>query len=374
MRLKNGKELRGRVLVEGADRVLLSKGGKEQWIPLAQVRGVDSVLRRLEKYLEDEGRISAEDLAARVALAKEIQAAGLAREAALEAWTVLRRDPQNAEAHALLGHRKKGSRWLLPVGQDWLGWTEALRIRSDWGKAWEFETEHFALRTDHAIFSAVQIARDLERFYVKAIRLLAPAEARENVEPVHVHLHRDAKDFPQRGLLIEGYFLRNENRVFALLEESGRPHVLLHEVAHAIFHNAILRGESGAPAWLDEGLAEYLSGCVPEGPGPLRFEEGSRKLIHFDRVRNQKELFSFKGMLNFAENDFASSDRRDLRYSQAYTFVHFLLHGDGMRNRDGLFAFLRDLPRGSASPTRFFEILGVPAETVERRWLAYVGR
>ena len=77
-------------------------------------------------------------------------------------------------------------------------------------------------------------------------------------------------------------------------------------------------------------------------------------------------------MLNFASGDFHDSSNVDLKHAQAYTLVHFLLHGDEGRHRAGFFAFLRGAYAGKASSTDFKSAIGAPMEELEAGWTAHV--
>lgn len=373
--LQDGKELRGRALVDAKDRVLFAERGKERWIPVSQIRSLDSVSRRMKKFLDESAALDDEDAAGRLALAERMLLEYCRPGARLEAWRVLAADPRNDRAHEILGHKKRGGEWLLPLGQEWITLADARRIRSDWGKAWELESEHYAFRTNREIFEAAKLAQDLERFYLQVIRLLAPAEAHEILAPFSVYAFREAKDFPKIAGSIAGYFQRGEARAYLLLPDQDLPPIVFHEMAHGILFHAISHKKEGAiPTWADEGLAEYFSHCVQGRPGRIRFEEGTRHEPYFQALRSEAELFGFKGMLNFSANDFLSSTKRDLRYAQVYGWVYWLLHGQEGKMRDGFAAFLRECPRGAASPTKLFSCLGQSADALESRWLAYLGR
>lgn len=373
--LADGKEIRGRVWVEGKERIFFSEKGRERWIPREKIQALDTVNGRMRKFLDESAALEDADVIGRLALAERMLLEYCRRGAELEAWRVLEVDPRASRAHEILGHKKRAGEWQLPFGQDWVSLADAIRLRSDWGKAWEFDSEHFSFRSNRNIFDAAKLAQDLERYYLAILQLLAPAEPEEILKPFSVHVYRDEKDFPKIGLSIGGYFQRVEDRAYIYYPGEDRALVIYHEMAHGILHHAISRKKDGSiPPWADEGLAEYLAGCVQGQPGRIRFEEGAKIEAHFRLLRNEKDLFGIKGTLNFSANDFLSSSKRELRYAQVYGFCYLFFHGDDRRLRGGFFDFLQECHRGSASPTRLFQVLGLSAEALEERWLSFLGR
>lgn len=373
--LADGKEIRGRALVEAKDRVLFLEKGKERWIPAAQIRSLDSVSRRMKKFLEESAALSDEDALGRLALAERMLLEYCRPGAMLEAWRVLAIEPHNDRANEILGHKKRGGVWQLPIGQEWVPLADAQRARADWGKAWEFSSEHFAFRTNRNVFAAAKLAQDMERLYLEALRMLAPAEAREILTPFSVYVYREDKDFPKVGGSVAGYFSRSEDRAYLFVPGEECPPIVYHELAHGIFFHSIARKREGAiPYWADEGLAEFFAHCAQGLPGRLRFEESAKHLPYFALLRSESELFRLKGMLNFSSADFFSSTNRELRYAQVYGWVYWLLHGEEGKFREGFLSFLRECPKGSASPTKLFNSLGLPAEALEKKWYSFLGR
>ena len=76
--------------------------------------------------------------------------------------------------------------------------------------------------------------------------------------------------------------------------------------------------------------------------------------------------------MTFDSTDFLASSRADLKYAEAYTLVHFLLHAENGRRRPGFIAFLKSAFKGQASQTHFKDAIGGTDAEIERAWRAYV--
>lgn len=120
-------------------------------------------------------------------------------------------------------------------------------------------------------------------------------------------------------------------------------HVVQHEGFHQ-FARAVIRGD--LPTWLNEGLAEYFGEAVFTGDS---FLSG---LIPFDRLGRLKTEIS-RGKLKSIEQMMQMSHdawNRDLQYEnydQAWSMVHFLVHGDEGKYQQAMVRFIVLLGNGN---------------------------
>jgi hypothetical protein len=144
--LKSGKELRGRVILELDDRVVLLVGTREMWIDRDKIQSISSIQAALRGILTrfDKAGDKPDEL---IALAKECAKAGLPHEQRLFYWAVLVIDPSHAVAHQELGHRQSGSTWRMPVDGSWRSLDQAERIHAEWGKARRLRSERCCCRS-----------------------------------------------------------------------------------------------------------------------------------------------------------------------------------------------------------------------------------
>jgi len=101
---------------------------------------------------------------------------------------------------------------------------------------------------------------------------------------------------------------------------AARVETLRHEYAHVL--TAALSPD--APAWLDEGLAEFWSSIVVEGG---RLVAGRPVARHLNLLRKRKWL-PLQSMLSQRRGSLPSSpDHIELFYAQAWAMVHYLMLG-----------------------------------------------
>lgn len=303
--LKDGREIRGRVLIEKDAEGWIRSDGRNHSVSSARVARVESIPRKMNTYLSRVLQIPSEGKAERLQLIRDLIALGLVREAKLEAWLVLERDPQDEEAHQVLGHRRAAKGWKIPIGEQWLSFEEAQgSVQRRRGRAWELETEHFSLRTNFGVFDAARLARDLELFYREAYLLLNPgADLWECLTRITVNVPRDARDFTaRRSLRVDGsYFPKSgegqdrpgDGKVFALNSPSAEraESWLLPMTFCAIFSESFESQRGGHVAdvpWIVFGL-EVRPGVRRSGSG---FDEAAHS-----EVAHQPERGGFQGGL-----------------------------------------------------------------------------
>jgi hypothetical protein len=110
--LKDGGEIKGEVVEQRADAVVLEVGPGRITLPMRSVARVVSNTTDLGLYHSRAAALSARDVAGWLRLAAWAQSRELATQARAAYEYVLGVDPLNAEAHLALGHVRMGDRWL----------------------------------------------------------------------------------------------------------------------------------------------------------------------------------------------------------------------------------------------------------------------
>ncbi len=374
--LKDGRVLKGWVVYEDEKEILLRTGTREQAIPVAEIGSLRSVSRSLAKWVDRHRGLGKEDRAARAQLAKACAEDGLESEAKLEWLGVLALDPGDPEANEALGHRRgAGGTWQLPYRNGWWPLGRLEKVRADWNDAWELESEHYRVKTNLALPAALAAALDLEfvlhdfyRAFGRELRL------REPEEPMLVELHRDRDTYPEIGGNRIAYFDRNENCVRVSTGGSVRPEILFHEATHQILHVTAARARGGTgevPDWLGEGLADYVAYGVSGEAGKRTFSTGARAEHHFREFAAAERPYDLPRVLQFEAGDFGASSKAALKFAEAYTLVHFCLHGAEGKYRERFLGFVEGAYRGQGSATDFKKALGEREDVLEKAWHAY---
>ncbi|MGB7160487.1 MAG: DUF1570 domain-containing protein [Tepidisphaeraceae bacterium] len=166
-----------------------------------------------------------------------------------------------------------------------------------------------------------------------------------------------------------GLFDPNDGRLMAVAGD--RPSLRTwYTVQHEGFHqfaDAVI-GDT-LPIWANEGLAEYFGEAVFTGDS---FVTGIIPPWRLKRVHETFDAGAFLPLREIMPMSHAEWNRgmSVARYDQAWTMVHFLVHGDGGAYRGRFAAFLRDVSRGQAWEQAWLSSLG-PADGFEAKWRAY---
>jgi hypothetical protein len=374
--MRDGSRIEGRVLYEDDQRLILRNGTRERDLAKLEIADVDSRTRRLDRALTRWSELNASDPRAVLELALYCKGADLLEEARLFALHVTLLDPRNAKAHELLGHVERDGAWMLRGGANAPSYDELRAGTKDWGEATDFSSAHFVVRTNLGLREALGAALELELFYRELYALLQPELRLLDVtEPMRAELHADGRSFPELTGARRAYFDPLARTLYvdaSVVIDRGE---LCHEATHAILHataedTKTARGD--LPAWVEEGLAEYLSTSIDGPPGRPRFLAGGIHASHARLHATAKEPYGLTRLLNFATNDFLASSHAELKYAQAYTLVHFCMHGSGRAYREGFFEFLRGACNGQGSSANFKDTLVARgARDFEREWQAH---
>jgi hypothetical protein len=375
--LENGKELEGRVVYDDGKLLILRQGTRDSEIAMADVQRVDSLVRRQDALLDRELAAPPWDLAEARMLAEQARESGLEGEARVFAWRMLAVDAANEDAHLFLDHKQRSSGWSVPMdGRAPVRFEKRAELARDWSDAWEFSTLHYELKTNLPLVQALDLPLDMERLYQGFFALFA-ADLRlfEILEPMRVHVHADEGSYPESGREA-GRYDPDDDTLRIDASAGLDPGILAHEATHQLLHDTAVRERSYSgeiPGWLDEGLADYIAGCVVGPRGRLVVEPGRAHELRFRAHASAEKELSLSRVLNLTTEDFWASSRQDLKYAQACTLVHFCLHGEDGRHRAAFLDFLRDAYRGQASSTDFKKRLGARDEReFEAAWRRHV--
>ncbi len=376
VQMKSGETVEGYVVIDKPDALVVLVKSKERRIPVGEIASVRTAARSLNDVLDRHEKLPANDAAAEVELALYCREQALPGEAEVLALSALCADPANLAAHTLLGHVQREAGWMAKRGDKLVLFDKLVPARADLRDPWKLETSHYSILTNLSLRDATARAVDLERYYREFYRVLGAAvELREVYTPLGVGVYGDNRTFPESQFGRAAYFDRGTAQVVVNAAAVEPRRALVHEATHQLLHATTAGTRAGTgtiPGWLDEGLAEYFACSLLSDPGPARFELGAIAESHFKLQRETKKPHGLSRVLQFESGDFISSSDMDLKYAEAYTLVHFLMHGGGGKYRPKFFAFLQSAYAGKASAGDFKKSFDVPLRDVEEAWLAHV--
>jgi hypothetical protein len=372
--LKNGTTVEGRVVLESADKVVVRVGSRDREIARAEVDTVRSAARSVREALERWDELPTNDAAGALDLGSWCQTSGLQGEARLLGYYVLSLKPDDEAAHGLCGHERRRGQWMVREDSKWLSWEKMPEARKDWGEAWKFTTTHYDVRSNLPLREACSAAIELELAYRTFYDwFAADLELYEVVERMAAEIHASRRSFPDVSQR-QAYFSPEGNVLFVDATGGLPMGPLIHEATHQLLWSTSngARSRGGAlPAWLDEGLAEYFSWSRSGDVGRGRYSKGAPANPHFAVHRTADKPYDLSRILSLSTGDFIASSKADLKYAQAYTLVHFCMHGDNEKYQRGLLAFLRGAYDGQGSSTDFKKALGFKERDFEKAWHEY---
>ncbi|HUG89801.1 MAG TPA: hypothetical protein VML55_03145 [Planctomycetaceae bacterium] len=349
-------------------------------------------------------------------------------------------NPDHPLARKLLGFKRYRDEWVTPfaalqlgrgnVWHDQFGWLpkehvaryeqgerfyrgwkpaeQEAAIRRDFRHAWEVETEHFLIRTNHSLERGVEIARALEDYYEFFYQTFAGFfQSPEQMQRLFQELSTGARGgtLPTRKHVFH-YYRAQDEYIAALREKIPQIRVtdgvyyppdrvayfyhdperennatLYHEACHQFFYESSKHdrpvGEEGH-FWIVEGIACYMESYDRDGesislgdPRFIRFYWARRRLLA-ENYFIPLDRFSALTMREFQ----SAVDQRELqqRYSQASGLAHFLMHYEGGRYREALVDYLSQIYRGDPRrPVRSLsDLTGTPSAELDAQYQDYI--
>lgn len=296
----------------------------------------------------------------------------------------------------------------------WLKADDANALRRDWSRAWQIKTApHFVIKSDVPLDEAVAFGRRLEAFHDLFLSQFADVIGAD----LPLLRRMDSKD--QKAVATSkkfnvDYFATKDEYVgflhdrFGLDERISLGYYMPGKVAkkaraeacsyfykddenaiasHAtLYHEAshqILFETAGASKydtnrtnyWIWEGLGTYFETVTPQEDGSLlvgglvgpRIEQAKLRIENGEYV----PLAKFAAMDEKAFRDDAG-EAVYRNYAQAMALAVFLLHGEGGRYREPFLDYVADAYRGKVKSTSLADRLGVPFETLDKQFRAFM--
>ncbi len=142
------------------------------------------------------------------------------------------------------------------------------------------------------------------------------------------------------------------SKLMALADNKTRRHlwhVVQHEAFHQFAHYVIT---PRLPIWANEGMAEYFGLGEWTGDDFVTGVIPPARLKRLKGLINGNELAPFKEMLTMTAAQW--NRQSNLRnYDQAWSMVHFLVHGNGGKYKGAFSAYINDIARGRTSVQAF---------------------
>jgi len=377
IRLNSGRTLQGRVLSETGDELRIRVGRGEVEVARKDVAEVRSIERSLAEFIHRWDEMPKNDLPALSDLARFCESRGLPGEARVLWLRVLRVDVSSEEAARALGARKVADNWQIDTGRTWLRLADYLSAKSRWRDAIEIPTAHFLVRTDLALERVLDATIQLERHYLRFYEFLGPElDLYLFNEVPEINIYGEARNYPAPPQMGDpSWFQLGINQLHVLAHDPLDLHGIQRDVTEMLLYNA-LRQSSGhngeIQAWAQRGLSEYFAATSGERVGDPWAPLGTVRQPAFVEQESDKKPLSLDKLLTTAHSEFRAGPDGERRSIYAYTFMHYLMEGDGRSHRANFFQYLRDGWLGAGGKKLVFKDLDVTEKDLEKRWKDYV--
>jgi hypothetical protein len=192
-------------------------------------------------------------------------------------------------------------------------------------------------------------------------------------EKLPFYLYRSPQDYYDAGGLpgSAGVFVidQDHGKLMAIAGQKATLntwHTVQHEGFHQFAH-AVIGGN--LPPWLNEGLAEYFGEGLFTGDGFVMGIVPPWRLKRLKDSITKNTLHPLPRIMLMSPQDWRA--RLSIAdYDQAWSMVHFLVHGENGKYQQAFSACIREISQGQPFEKAWLDTLG-PADGFEARWKAY---
>lgn len=246
-----------------------------------------------------------------------------------------------------------------------------------WARWTRVSSEHFVFIGDVSERDIRDIAQRLEQFRDVVGRVFSDDATSTPVPTVVVVFANDRSFTPFKPVFqgkpvpVAGYFAGTEDVNYIAVnaeQDSAAYGVIFHEYAHFLIRNAV----GNAPAWVNEGLAQFYQ----------TFESrngGKGATLGMPSTQSLRLLQASPALLPLAQlidvqpdsQTYNEGDRRSLFYAESWALVHYLTFGAPARAGQ-LKAYLAAVLEGVRARDAFARAFGADTAALERELATYV--
>ncbi len=249
-----------------------------------------------------------------------------------------------------------------------------------------FASDHYHIHTNLTKAETVPYGRHLDAVFKEYRRRFSGFIGRE-AGPMPVYLFRTQAEYLDflGSLGIKArhsggmFFVTHRARGLATYVDEQRTSETYAVLQHEGFHQfAWTHLGPELPTWVNEGLAQYFEDApLVNGRLIVGTTDGGR-LARVRAALNTGQALPLGTLFNMSERQWGHALHHDaghsgLVYSQAWSVVYFLIHGEDGRYRAAFNRYLREINAGRPEAVAYRAAFGTSDPSVmQRRWAAYV--
>ncbi len=254
--------------------------------------------------------------------------------------------------------------------------TPAYAFKDSWTRV---QSNNFQLVGNASEKEIRKVGTKLEQFREVMRRLLTKASFNTPVPSTVVVFKSNDSFKPYKPLYlgkpgnVAGYFQSGEDVNYIALSPTmstvESPYrIIFHEYSHLLVNNNV----KNAPAWFNEGLAEYYS--TFEVADDRKAELGRVISNHVFLLREKwlplRDLFA----VDHSSPLYNERDKQSIFYAESWALMHYLLLGNEGKRQPQLGQFLNKLAAGIAAEEAFRQAFGIDLQAFEKELKNYVKR
>jgi hypothetical protein len=233
----------------------------------------------------------------------------------------------------------------------------------------QYESKYYLIHTDlpplEAREAKVRMTRMAEEYLLRTAGFSGQIQER-----LPFYLYKNRADYEQAGGIENSGGIFDGQRLIALTlrREDGvislsTWHIVQHEGFHQFAHAVI---NSDLPMWADEGLAEYFGEGLFTGDGFVTGLIPQSRLIRVQKLLAEARAKPLDEFLAISREQWNTKIEM-AHYDQAWSFVHFLAHGEDGRLQKAFTNYMRDVGRGD-EPEKCYNRYLKTIPDLEKRW------
>ncbi|HZG54772.1 MAG TPA: tetratricopeptide repeat protein [Pyrinomonadaceae bacterium] len=222
-----------------------------------------------------------------------------------------------------------------------------------------------------------QVATRLEQFRLAFSRIFKRARLQDSV-PTTVIVFKDEGSYkpfnPSRNA---GYFQPGEDVNYITLSTGMRgaadnPYaVIFHEYVHLLVKNNV---SPDAPAWINEGLAEFYSNLEVAKDG--RAADIGKPISHHILYLREQKLLPLRTLfaVDHSSPHYNEQSKRGVFYAQSWALVHYLMFGQMGKRQPQINRYIELIGNGANQQQSFETAFGADIEVIEKELREYIRR
>lgn len=184
------------------------------------------------------------------------------------------------------------------------------------------------------------------------------------------YLFSKAEDYYKAGGLAGSAGIFNGQKLMAIARPD-HPEQTWHIVQHEGFHqfvSAVIGGNM--PIWINEGMAEYFGEAIFTGDGFVTGLVPPDRLARLKKMLADKQTKPVRDIMLISNKDW-NQQISMANYDQAWSMIHFLVHGEGGKYRGAISGVVNDISKHTGYEQAWNRNFGGDIAAFETHWRDY---